>query len=232
MWYSSRTPSAVSPSGKAHSGPVDGAASVRGTPLGAALFTWIWPATPLPLRAVTVVATSTRRRTCSPTSIAFSPRAGTTSPWKSGGADGPWSVANERSTMASPGKGLNSISNSVRSRSVDPVARYQWSDAADAHGARELPDGPLTNCSTAPPPPLKSTRAATWGAWMWSASLTTARDMASIVNGTATGWPASGTSVSVAASGASVGLAMVTKPSATPLGAAVAPGQYQADVSD
>src|SRR4051812_31829347 len=113
-----------------------------------------------PARAVTVVATSTRRRTCSPMLTTLRPRPGTITPWNSLGWLGPWSVAKDKSTTASSGNGLNRLIDKLASLSVEPVAKYQVDDADVAQGAASHPFAPLTTSSTTPPPPFRSTSAA------------------------------------------------------------------------
>ena len=52
-------------------------------------------------------------------------------------------MLNETSARASSGNGLNTISTSVASRVVAPSAKYQVSEADDAHGVTLSPCGPL-----------------------------------------------------------------------------------------
>src|SRR4051794_40217638 len=169
---------------------------------------------------------SALRRTWEPTSTTIIPRAGTTSPWKSWGTVAPSSVVKDRSTMASPGNGLNSSMCSVSSRSVEPDAKYQRSDAAVAQGVASSPLGPLTTCSTTPTPPWKSTKAAASDAWTRSASRTLVRDRGTTLTCLLAGCPVLGTTVTVASNGTSPGLATTMEPSAGPP-LAPAPGQYQ-----
>src|SRR3712207_5976339 len=115
------------------------------------------------------------------------------------------------------------------SRAVDPSARYQRSDADDAHGAVLNPVGPPICCSTTTSPPSTSTSAAANGAVTTSAycTWTRARDGTSI--GVDLASPSLGTTRTVPVTARSPGLAMTTVPSATrpstPSGLDVAPGQ-------
>src|SRR4051812_25299523 len=151
-------------SGDIHGAPSGGAPRGERGAGGGGGSVWILPAMMRPARTVTVVATSARRRTCSPTFTILSPRPGTMMPWNSFGSLGPWSVANDMSTTASSGNGLNRLIDRLASRSVEPVAKYQCGEELDAHGVASQPLGPLTNSSTTAPPPSRSTRAAAFGA--------------------------------------------------------------------
>ena len=70
--------------------------------------------------------------------------------------------------MASSGKGLNRNRVSAASLVVEPSAKYQWSDADEAHGVAESPSGPTTATSAAAAPPSSSMVAATNGAFTTS----------------------------------------------------------------
>ncbi|TMK87131.1 MAG: hypothetical protein E6G57_11220 [Actinobacteria bacterium] len=66
---------------------------------------------------------------------------------------------------------------------VDPSAKYQLSDADDAHPVTLAPSGPPTPTSAAAAPPSSSTVAATNGAFTVSWARNTARDTGGIVTG-------------------------------------------------
>src|SRR5437868_3768937 len=132
--------------------------------------------------------------------------------------------------MASSGNGLNSVSTIVASRSVDPVAKYQWSEAVDAHGVADQPDGPVMASSTAAPPPSRSTTAASADAGTTSGSATNARDRPFTGIDSVFGAPVLGTAVTRAVNGLSVGFRMVTRPMPPDApGVAGAAGQYHVE---
>ena len=157
------------------------------------------------------------------------PRAGTIRPWNSAGALGPWSVANERSTMASSGNGFSRLSSWVASRSVDPVAKCHSCDAVDAQAVTDQPPVPTTSSSTAAPPPSRSTMLAAIGALTTSVRYNPVRDLALTGKVTVLASPWLGTTVTRAVSEAAVGFRMVRAVVLTPpgLGPAGEAGQYQ-----
>src|SRR4051794_11695574 len=113
------------------------------------------------------------------------------------------------STTASPGNGLNRVSDSPAPGRVVPTGNTHESDAAVAQRLTDRPAGPARRCWTVTPPPSTSTTAAAWGDFTMSLTTTTWRAHGSNRNGVPTGATPSGNTVTVPCRAVSEALVMI-----------------------